>query len=151
MTQARIAELSDALVEVGHDYDNTIADLSAGVETGVRTLIASSRLTLTVLNDEPTSMTDAYALIKTIVTRNPKADIRVVVNAASSAAAGKRTYEGMLRVCESFLGYSPPLAGIVRRDSKVADTIRHQMAIGQRRPTAAAAEDVEAVARRLAE
>ena len=149
LTHARLEALCAELGDVAGDYDEAIADLSAGVEAGVRILIANSRLTLAVLNDEPTSLTDAYALIKTIVTRFPDADIRIIVNAATSPTAGRRTYEALLRACEGFLGYTPQLAGIVRRDPKVPDSIRHQMAIGQRHPTSPAAEDVEAIARAL--
>lgn len=150
LTQSRIEGLCRELGQVAIGYDDVIVDLSAGVETGVRTLIANSRTTLTVLNDEPTSLTDACALIKTIVTRHPSADIRLVINSAASASAGKRTYQALCRVCENFLGYSPPLAGVIRHDPKVADAIRHQMAIGQRHPTSAAAEDVDAIAERIA-
>ena len=149
LTQARIAGLCHELGQIAVGYDDVIADLSAGVEVGVRTLVANSRTTLTIFNDEPTSLTDAYALIKTVVTRHPDSDIRLVVNSATSHSAGKRTYEALRRVCESFLGYSPQLAGIIRRDAKVADSIRHQMAIGRRHPTSAAAEDVEAIARHI--
>jgi flagellar biosynthesis protein FlhG len=68
---------------------------------------------------------------------------------ASSPAEGERTYATLLKACESFLKISPKLAGVIRRDGKVKDAIRHQVPILTRHPNSPAAEDVEALARRL--
>jgi flagellar biosynthesis protein FlhG len=47
------------------------------------------------------------------------------------------------------LKIEPPLYGIVRRDQKVRETIRHQTPLLTRYPNSEAAQDVEAVAKRL--
>ena len=145
----RLRDLRDAVVELARGYDTVIADLAAGVEANVQTLATLGGPILVVVNDEPTSLTDAYALIKTLYLRSPRADIRVVVNSAAAKPAGQKTYETLLRVCESFLKFSPPLAGVVRADAKVKDAIRHQMPLPQRHPTADAAADVDVIAQRL--
>jgi flagellar biosynthesis protein FlhG len=102
-----------------------------------------------VTTDEPTALTDAYALIK--VSRNDDASgaLELVVNLAASYEAGRRTHEGLQRVCAHFLGLSPPLAGVLRRDPRVPDAIRHQTPLLQRHPASPAAQDVEALARQL--
>ncbi len=46
----------------------------------------------------------------------------------------------------TFLGRSPPLAGIVRRDDKVRDAIRRQVLLQVRHPSSPAALDVERLA-----
>ena len=68
---------------------------------------------------------------------------------AASPAEGERTYATLLKACESFLKISPRLAGVIRRDSKVKDAIRHQTPILTRHPNSTAATEVEALAARL--
>ncbi len=145
----RLKGLLKDLAALSHDYDQVVLDLGAGLEQTVRQLAGLARTNLIVVTDEPTSLTDAYAFIKLAHLQDPGSDIRVVVNMAASPAEGERTYATLLKACESFLKISPPLAGVVRRDSKVKDTIRHQMPILTRHPTSDAAADVEKLAARL--
>ena len=49
----------------------------------------------------------------------------------------------------AFLGLSPALAGVLRRDPRVADAIRQQTPLLLRHPASPAARDVEALARQL--
>ena len=64
---------------------------------------------------------------------------------------GRKTYETLVKACRSFLKFEPPLAGIIRRDSKVADCIRHQTAMLTRHPNCDAAVDIEKLARPILE
>jgi flagellar biosynthesis protein FlhG len=73
----------------------------------------------------------------------------VVVNMASTRREGERTYETLLKACKGFLKIEPPLYGIVRRDARVRESIRYQTPLLARFPAADAAQDVEAVARRI--
>jgi flagellar biosynthesis protein FlhG len=145
----RLQQLMAELAALAPAYDRVILDLGAGLERTVRQLAALARTTLIVATDEPTSLTDAYAFIKLTHMQNPQADLRVVINMASSPAEGERTYATLLKACESFLKISPRLAGVIRRDSKVKDAIRHQVPILTRHPNCPAAEDIEALVDRL--
>ncbi len=145
----RLRRLMDELAALAPAYDRVILDLGAGLERTVRELAAMARTTLVVATDEPTSLTDAYAFIKLAHLQNPKSDLRIAVNMASSPGEGERTYATLRKACESFLKISPPLAGVIRRDSKVKDAIRHQTPILTRHPASQVAEDVERLAARL--
>ena len=146
---SRLNALGNDLVRLTGSYDRVLLDLGAGVDRTVRELTANAGCCLVVTTDEPTSLTDAYAFIKVICTDRPRSDLRVVVNMVNSPQDGERTYKTLLKACEGFLKISPPLAGIVRRDPKVADSIRHQTPLLTRHPNSEAAQDVEAIARRL--
>ena len=147
----RMAALCAELAALCRDYDRVVADLGAGLGDDVRRLAACAGRIVVVATDEPTSLTDAYAFIKVIAARNPGAVTSIVVNMAASERAGEKTYKALATACRSFLGIEPALHGIVRRDARVADAIRHQAATLTRHPTSDAATDVEAVARRLTE
>ncbi|WP_207455122.1 MinD/ParA family protein [Azospirillum sp. SYSU D00513] len=145
----RLSSLRNDLLELARNYDCVIMDMGAGVDRTVRTLSGPAGVTLVVTTDEPTSLTDAYAFIKLTHATNPAADLRVVVNMAQSVKDGERTYNTILKACQNFLKYKPGLAGIIRRDMKVRDTIRSQAPLLTRSPTSEAAQDVQAIAQRL--
>jgi flagellar biosynthesis protein FlhG len=128
---------------------DVILDLGAGLDPATRLLAASADRLLVLATDEPTSLTDAYAVIKLHAADGGTQDVRIVVNQAATAAAGQRTYATLARACAHFLNRTPSLAGIVRRDDKVRDTIRHQTALLTRHPSSPAACDVERLAATL--
>lgn len=142
----RLVLLRDQLLEVANSYDVVVMDLGAGVDRTVRMFSATATKTLLVSTDEPTSLTDAYAFIKLGSAAGMSKNISIVVNQAASALEGERTYKTLLRACENFLRLSPPMAGMVRHDAKVKDTIRHQTPILIRSPNADAATDVQKIA-----
>jgi len=55
----------------------------------------------------------------------------------------------LLKACREFLKIEPPLAGIIRRDDHVKDSIRRQVSLLTRHPGSDAAQDVEAIFQRL--
>lgn len=145
----RLMFLRDQLLEVAEKYDVVVIDLGAGVDRTVRMMSASATRTLLITTDEPTSLTDAYAFIKLGNAAGMSKHISIVSNMAQSALEGEKTYRTLLKACENFLRLSPPLAGIVRHDPRVKDTIRHQTPILVRSPNTDAAEDVTKIARAL--
>ena len=149
MPSQKLFDLRSDLIAIARNYDYVIVDLGAGVDRPVRQMAGPAAVTYVVLNDEPTSLTDAYAFIKLGRAANPNADFRVVVNMAANTVDGTKTYETICKASESFLKYKPPLAGIIRRDTKVRDSIRAQTPILIRSPTSDAAQDVEAIVTRM--
>lgn len=147
----RLLMLRDQLIDISHDYDVVVIDLGAGVDRTVRMMSASATRTLLVATDEPTSLTDAYAFIKLGSAAGVSRSVSIVVNQAPNTMEGERTYKTLLKACENFLRLSPPLAGMVRHDPKVKDTIRHQTPILIRSPNSDAASDVEKIAEYVTE
>lgn len=145
----RLALLRDQLIDVANSYDVVVCDLGAGVDRTVRMLSASATRSVLITTDEPTSLTDAYAFIKLGNAAGMSRNISIVVNMAPSYIEGEKTYKTLLKACENFLRLRPPLAGIVRADPKVKDSIRHQTPILIRSPNSDAAEDAEKIAREL--
>lgn len=146
---SRLQVLGDDLALLAANYDKVVMDLGAGVERTVRQLTHNVGTVLVVATDEPTSLTDAYAFIKVTHMERPGTDIRIAINMANSAREGERTYNTLLKACEGFLKITPPLAGIIRRDSKVREAIRSQKPLLTCYPNSDAAVDVGAMARRL--
>jgi flagellar biosynthesis protein FlhG len=142
----RLAMLRDQLLDLAQDYDVVIIDLGAGVDRTVRMMSASATRSLLVTTDEPTSLTDAYAYIKLGAAAGMSKRVSIVVNQATNPLEGEKTYKTLLKACENFLRLNPPLAGLVRTDPRVKDTIRSQTPILIRSPNTEAATDVEKIA-----
>lgn len=146
----------EALINVRHkltlfarDYDHLLLDLAAGIDQSVMTLSNHRGILLIVMTGDPTSLTDAYAMIKVSVARNPKANVNIVVNNVADRAAGEKAFSAIKRACEGFLRVSPKFVGVVRQDPKVVDAIRAQTPLLSRHPDAPAIHDVKALAKIL--
>ncbi len=148
---AHLEKLLADLAGLARGYELTLLDLPAGIDPAVRRLLRAADLRLIVSTDEPTSLTDAYALIKVAQRDGTAAALELVINLAPSHDAGRATYQGLLSVCEHFLKLRPPLAGVLRRDPHVPDAIRHQSPFLVRHPGSPAACDVETLARDMIE
>ena len=141
-------------------YDTIMLDLGAGIDPAMRFMAACADTLLVLSTDEPTALADAYAVLK-LHARDRDAgrhgqggkavpnDVRLVINQAGSLSSGRRTYDALARACNTFLGRSPALAGVIRRDARVPDAIRRQTSLLIRHPNAPAAEDVARVATAL--
>jgi flagellar biosynthesis protein FlhG len=146
---AALERLLATLRATAGGFDRVVLDLGAGLGRVVRRMAGFTDTLLVVATEEPTSLTDAYAALKLHAADVPGGDARIVVNQAATRASGERTYATLARACGAFLGRTPPLAGIVRRDDRVRDAIRRQTPFLTRHPTATAAADVEALAAAL--
>ncbi len=141
------------LAELGcMQHSVVLLDLGAGLDLGTRRMAAWADTLLVIATDEPTSLTDAYAVLKlhaadrTLASSGP-GDARIVVNQAATQASGQRTHATLARACQHFLGHTPVLAGVIRRDDRVRDAIRRQVPHLTRHPASAAAMDVLSIAR----
>ncbi|MDC0989140.1 P-loop NTPase [Rhodospirillales bacterium] len=146
---SRLRSLSEDITLLSASYDQVVFDLGAGVERTVRSLANQVDVVFVVTTDEPTALTDAYAFIKLTHIERPNLELKVIVNMANSTKEGERTYNTILKACEGFLKFSPALAGVVRRDTKVRETIRNQTSILVRFPNTEAANDVRIIVDKL--
>lgn len=150
MTAQSLSALRNELLVLAKTYDTVVVDLGAGVDRAVRQMAGPAGATYVIVTDEPTSLTDAYAFIKLSYAANPRANLNVVVNLATNAQEGRRTYEILAKACATFLGATPALAGVIRRDAKVRDAIRAQTSLLIRSPLCDAASDLESIAAKIA-
>ncbi len=146
MAPEDVARLAAGLTALALRYDHVLLDLAAGIEANVMRLARAADRALVVITDEPTSMTDAYAFIKVLRGYAPSVTPIVAINMADNRQKGRQTYEAIARACNTFLGFRPPLAGIVTRDPRVRECLRSQKSLIEIAPTSQAAVDVIQIA-----
>lgn len=150
LDSAGASRLAAGIAAASMTYDRTLLDLAAGADRATIRLAAAADDVLLVISDEPTSLTDAYAFVKLLRLRDEGAAPFIIVNNAPDEAAAKMAYTSFSRTCESFLGFIPPLAGIVRRDPAVGKAIRQQTPLNASAPGSTALADIKAAAGFLA-
>lgn len=138
------------LLRLAHRYDALFIDLGAGIETTVKALADMAATCLLVITDEPTSLTDAYAVLKILRRQHRTLQFQILVNQAESVPAGQQTYETFAQVCETFMHFKPSLLGIVRRDPHVKDSIRSQTPTSEKFPQCDATLDIKRIAEKFA-
>jgi flagellar biosynthesis protein FlhG len=140
LARERLMQIRSDLIELAKDYDHIVLDLAAGIDASVNILSFHKGLVLVVLTADPTSLTDAYAFIKLTHMRDPNTNIQILVNNVPSKQEGKKAFEALQKACKGFLKFSPTLAGIIKNDSRVVDSIRAQTPTLNRHPQSDAAE-----------
>jgi flagellar biosynthesis protein FlhG len=129
-------------------FDVLIVDCGAGIGAGVLSFLRAADAALIVTTPEPTSITDAYALIKCLrlsATPNDEPAIALVVNNADDHAAGAGVHQRIESVCSRFLGFSPAFAGTVRRDPAVSKAVCQRSPMLISHSAARSSDDVRAL------
>jgi flagellar biosynthesis protein FlhG len=130
----------------GH-YDLILFDTGAGLTKETVRFITAAQETVVVTTPEPTSITDAYALIKMVRSMNHDVDFRLVVNRAADNREGRQTADKISLVARQFLSLHLPLLGIILDDAHVPKAVKRQVPFTIAYPGGSAARAVEEIAR----
>jgi flagellar biosynthesis protein FlhG len=155
-------EVREQLVQILHSlgprFDYILLDTGAGISDVVLYAIALATEVLVVATPEPTSMTDAYAVIKVLATLQQRQKIRLVVNQVGRLGDGKLILSQLQRVIERFVAPLLPtgvlapqldLLGEILLDPSVREAVQKRQLLVETMPGSRAALGVEAIATRL--
>lgn len=134
------AGIIDAFNELTDDLDYLIIDTAAGISDTVLSFTRSSQELIVVVCDEPTSLTDAYALIKVMSKRYDWTNFHIVANMVRQLKDGRELFNKLLRVSEQFLDVQLNYLGAVPFDEHV------HMAVKKQKPVVIAYPDSDAAA-----
>lgn len=109
------------------DADIIIVDTGAGISSTVLSFILSSDETIIVTTPEPTSIIDAYGIIKSIAAENIRTDVKILVNRATKATDAKKIGERIIGISRQFLGMDIKYSGFVFEDKTVPYSVAHQL------------------------
>lgn len=142
--------LLNELDSIQDRFDVLLIDTGAGISSNVMYFNFAAMEKVVVVTNEPTSLTDAYALIKVLTNKYHQKRFKILVNAARSAAEAGRIYRHLGLVVDQFLG-SPSLdyLGWIPYDKMVPAAIRQQQVVLQRYPETPASKSFVEVAERL--
>lgn len=107
-------------------YDYIIFDMGAGATSDSILFILASDECFVVTTPEPTSITDAYGMIKHIVNNQGNMSIYVVMNRSHTPKNGSKALENFKQVVAQFLHTEIKLLGILPDDKTVSTAVVKQ-------------------------
>ena len=117
-------EMLDSLADI------VLIDTGAGISKSVTSFVLASNETIIVTTPEPTSITDAYAIIKAAREEmlHPL-NFKLVVNRVESKDEGTEIYNRLSRVCSRFLSIEIENLGAIPYDSCLVKAVKSQMPV----------------------
>ncbi len=131
------------------DADVVLIDTGAGVGSNVLGFCVAAERVLVVTTPEPTAITDAYAVIKSIHAQTVDPDVRLFVNMARDEDEARSVARRIADVSRRFLGLSPSYAGHLIIDAAVPRGVRQRRPFVLDTPRGRPAACVSALAQRL--
>lgn len=146
LTPTEHAGIIDAFNELTDDFDYMIIDTAAGISDTVLSFARSSQEVIVVVCDEPTSLTDAYALIKVMSKRYEWGQFRILTNMVRNIRDGREIFNKLYRVAEQFLDVNLEYIGAIPFDERVHEAVKKQKAVLEAFPDSAAAKAFQQLA-----
>ncbi|MBI1190840.1 MAG: P-loop NTPase [Tepidisphaera sp.] len=150
LSHSQRAALLQGLIDLESFSDAVLVDTGAGLSEQVTAFVAAADLALVVVSPDPTSIADAYAMIKCVSRMPSPPKFALVVNMAESEDEGFEVHKRMSATCSRFLGFGVPLFGVVRRDAAAQEAVRARVPVMVGTPRARSSRDIERIAERLA-
>ncbi|HEY3367229.1 MAG TPA: MinD/ParA family protein [Symbiobacteriaceae bacterium] len=131
------------------EADYLIFDTGAGVGVTVLEFVLAADQVIIVTTPEPTSLADAYTMIKAMSRKAPHMDVKLVVNQADRAADGESAAERIIVTARDFLSLPVEHLATIPRDSCVTKAVRAKVPFVLSDPLAPASTAIKGLARRL--
>lgn len=129
--------------------DYILIDTGAGLSSNVLSFILAADESIIVTTPEPTSLADAYALIKVVSLKKPDIRMQLVVNRVENPREGDETANRLSQVAARFLNITLEHLGSIPADSHVVRAVKEQVPFTLAYPHCDAALAVRQVAARL--
>jgi flagellar biosynthesis protein FlhG len=113
-----------------------LIDCAAGIAANVLYFSLVAHEVLVVVTPEPTSLTDAYALIKVLSTRYRQKRFRILINMAKQVREAKDVFRKLSKVSDRFLSVSLDFAGWIPFDEHLSMAVCQQKAVVEAFPKA---------------
>ncbi len=143
------ARLMDQMRSLEEQADLILIDTGAGVGPNVLGFLVAADQILVVTTPEPTAITDAYAVIKTVSRHDNELDIRLLVNMVRDEREARAVYDRITGVCRRFLNVSPRYAGHILSDPRVPYAVRRRQPFVLEHPTSPASVCIHRLAHRI--
>jgi flagellar biosynthesis protein FlhG len=126
-------------------YDYVLIDTGAGIGANVINFSLYADEVLVVITPDPTSITDAFGLIKSLITIDKTKKINFVVNKIRTELEGKKVVKRITEISQKFLGIKPTSIGFLYQDDEIDKSVRKQKPFLFTAPKSKAAENLNQI------
>jgi len=141
--------LLDELNGMHRGFDFVLIDTAAGIAGNVMYFNMAAKEIIVVVSPEPTSLTDAYALIKLLYQGHGEKRIMVLVNMARNPGEARQVYSKLSKAAEHFLDLSIEYLGYVLYDEKVPEAVKRQRVLAEIYPSCQASRCLLTIAEKM--
>lgn len=149
LTPAEHAGLIRAFSDMQTKFDILIVDTAAGISEMVLSFCRASQDVLLVVCDEPTSITDCYALMKLLSRDHGLFKFKVVANMVRTPNEGKNLFAKLAKVTDRFLDVTLELVAVIPYDENIRKSVRKQQAIVEAYPNSPASISIQGLAKNI--
>lgn len=143
------AGLIRAFAELTIPVDVMIVDTAAGIDRTVLSFVSACQDIIVVICDEPTSITDAYALIKVLSKECGVKRFQLLANMIDNDEQGRQLFDKICRVADRFLDIHLGYIGGIPRDDYLRKAVQRQSAVIELFPQSSSAQALAKVAKRI--
>ncbi|QHJ69551.1 MULTISPECIES: MinD/ParA family protein [Planococcaceae] len=127
LDEAKMKKFFDELSEIQGHVDYVILDTGAGLsDENLRFILAADDVIL-VTTPEPTSITDAYSIVKMVHVKDPNVHMKLIVNQCTTEKEGKQTADNFRQVTQQFLEKEIGTLGYIPSDSNIPAAVKKQV------------------------
>ncbi|RSL32838.1 MinD/ParA family protein [Salibacterium salarium] len=126
MTDSKKERFSRQMALLDGAFDYIIFDMGAGATADSLNFILSSNETIVITTPEPTSITDAYAMLKHLHIQDSSLPSSILVNRAETKKEGDHTAKNLQRVVLQFLKKEVSILGSIPQDKHVLQAVKRQ-------------------------
>lgn len=145
LTEEELEHFVSEVNKLNGHVDYILFDTGAGLSKETLKFILAADEVIVVTTPEPTSITDAYAIIKMVTNMKYEVRFRLVINRVSERREGEQTAGKIMMVARQFLDLEIPAIGYVQDDSHVSKAVKRQMPFTIAYPKCAASRSIEEI------
>jgi flagellar biosynthesis protein FlhG len=149
LSEAELDYFMQQVNQLNGYVDYILFDTGAGLSRETLKFIVAAQETIVVTTPEPTSITDAYAIIKMVHAMDYQVPFRLVINRVTDSKEGKQTADKISLVSKQFLNIDIPTLGFVEDDQYVSKAVKKQVPFTIAFPHCNASRGVQELAERF--
>ncbi|WP_069649590.1 MinD/ParA family protein [Caloranaerobacter ferrireducens] len=148
--EKELYELTSQLEKLSEIADFILIDTGAGISRTVLSFIEAANEVILVTTPEPTSLTDAYALIKMLIISSCNhSKINLVVNKADNYYEAREVYEKLNRVTKRFLNFELINLGYIQNSKLLIESVKLQQPVTISHPNSSFVKRINAIALKI--
>jgi MinD-like ATPase involved in chromosome partitioning or flagellar assembly len=123
--------LTRELTRIESEFDYLILDTAAGIADNTLDFASAAHQTVIVITPEPTSLTDAFSMVKLLHRRRQISQFQIIVNMANSATQAREVFHRFNAAVEKYVGAPTHLLGFLLLDESLrnAVSLQHPVAL----------------------
>lgn len=141
--------LLDQVSELDEPFDYMLIDTASGIDDNVLYLNSAAQETIVVVTSDPSSLTDAYALIKVLHKKFGESRFSIIANMVLDEREGLAIFRRLSDVSQRFLCVSLDYKGFIPVDSNLRAATKSQQLILQSNPKAPSSYAIKMLGEKL--